>query len=54
MDVRHKGRQQHFTVSFEAIIGDIPACSAICGHTGHTAYYGCRICEAKAVAVPKS
>ncbi|KAG1115135.1 hypothetical protein G6F42_014014 [Rhizopus arrhizus] len=54
MDVRHKGRQQHFTVSFEAIVGDIPACSAICGHKDHTAYYGCRICEAKAVAVPKS
>lgn len=54
MDVRHKDRQQHFTVSLEAMVGDIPACSAICGHTGHTAYYGCRICEAKAVAVPTS
>lgn len=30
-------------------VGDIPALSELCLHTGHTSYAGCRMCKVKGV-----
>ncbi|GAN00645.1 hypothetical protein MAM1_0001d00067 [Mucor ambiguus] len=51
-NIKYQGQQKRYTVSLEAAVGEIPACTAICRHVGHTAYYGCRICETMTIAVP--
>lgn len=41
------GAAEHFKVKLCACIGDIPGIAELSYHTGHTSYYGCRICTIK-------
>lgn len=48
------GEQKLLTASLVVAIGDIPACADLCGHIGHQAYFGCRICRTEAIRVKAS